>query len=129
MNNRWNETELKIMALALPVIEAVPSEQDKCWPGDGPSHDDHCSLTDHTESAAAVKATEGVSWEFESWSGTHSAWRSVLDEAVSEFVGSYEDDDEIPTEELERIFVLAYERTADDSDRRIGLWSLICAAA
>ncbi|HOJ23610.1 MAG TPA: hypothetical protein PLY56_18945 [Armatimonadota bacterium] len=123
-----NEKELRIMALALPVIEAVPSEQDECWPGD-PSHDDHCSLTDHAESVAAVKATEGVSWEFRSWSSTHAAWRSVLDEAVSEFVNAYEDDDEIPIEELERIFVLAYERTADDSDRRTGLWSLICAAA
>ena len=128
-NNGWTEKELRTMALALPIIEAVPSEQDECWPGDGPVHDDHCSLTDHAESAAAVKATKGVSWEFGSWSGTHTAWRSVLDEAVREFVDCYEDDDEIPTKELERIFVLAYERTADSRDRKDGLWSLICAAS
>jgi hypothetical protein len=48
---------------------------------------------------------------------------------VREFIASYEDADRIPEEELERVFALAYERPADDEDREVGLWSLICAAA
>jgi hypothetical protein len=47
---------------------------------------------------------------------------------VREFIDTYEDDDEIPAEELERVFRLAYGREATDEDRENGLWSLICAA-
>jgi hypothetical protein len=50
------------------------------------------------------------------------------DEEVREFIGSYEDDDEIDEAELERVFRLAYGRRADDEDRETGLWSLICAS-
>jgi hypothetical protein len=47
---------------------------------------------------------------------------------VREFVSSHEDDDDFDDEELERMFLLAYDREPDDSDRETGLWSLICAA-
>lgn len=57
-----------IARVALPVVLAVPAAQDTCWPGDGPAHDDHCALADHAASRAAVSATEGLSWEFTSWS-------------------------------------------------------------
>jgi hypothetical protein len=46
---------------------------------------------------------------------------------IREFVDTYNDDDEIPEEDLERIFELAYEREPTDEDREVGLWSLICA--
>ena len=68
MMMNWTPSEIEIMRRALPAVEAVPPGQDKCWPGDGPAHDDHCKLTDHTASLAAVTATEGISWNFDSWS-------------------------------------------------------------
>jgi len=75
---KLTETELKIMAAALPVVEAVPAAQDSCWPGDGPAHDDECTNTDHAASIAAVAATEGLSWEFYTWSSTVSWFRLAL---------------------------------------------------
>jgi hypothetical protein len=65
--------EIEIMRAALPIVEAVPAAQDSCWPGDGPAHDDDCNLVDHAASASAVSATEGLSWEFTSWSEA-AAW-------------------------------------------------------
>lgn len=47
---------------------------------------------------------------------------------VRQFVRSYQDDDDIPEEDLERVFALAYGRPADDQDRAEGLWSHICAS-
>ena len=73
--------ELKIMAAALPVVEAVPAKQDMCWPGDGPAHDDQCRLTDHTASAAAVKATEGLRWDFGGWAATARWFRELVSRA------------------------------------------------
>lgn len=76
-----SENELQIMIAALPAIEAVPVEQDECWPGDGPAHDYACSLTDHTASAAAVAATADLYWDFESWSSTHAWLLGVIEKA------------------------------------------------
>jgi hypothetical protein len=73
-----NNKELQIMAQALPIIDAVPEEQDACWPSDGPVHDDWCKLTDHAASHAAVEATVGVTWDFYSWSSTARTWRDML---------------------------------------------------
>jgi hypothetical protein len=73
-----NENERKIMTSALPIVEAVPAAQDSCWPGDGPAHDDNCTLTDHTASAAAVAATEGLSWDFSSWTATAAWFRAEI---------------------------------------------------
>jgi hypothetical protein len=47
---------------------------------------------------------------------------------VKDFVESYGDNDKIDEDDLERIFELAYGRKADDEDRELGLWSLICAS-
>ena len=73
-----NSAEIKIMAAALLVVEAVPESQDSCWPGDGPAHDDDCNLVDHAASASAVSATEGLSWEFTSWSEAAAWFRAEL---------------------------------------------------
>jgi hypothetical protein len=61
-------------------------------------------------------------------------YRAILRDAeemvcqiIREFVDTYDDDDEIQEEDLERIFELAYEREPTDEDREVGLWSLICA--
>ena len=70
--------EIEIMAAALPVVEAVPAAQDNCWPGDGPAHDDDCTLIDHTASAAAVAATAGLCWEFSTWTAAASWFRAAL---------------------------------------------------
>ena len=78
MTTRYTENELKIMTAALPVVEAVPASQDSCWPGDGPAHDDDCAETDHAASIAAVAATEGLCWDFSTWSRTATAWRAAL---------------------------------------------------
>jgi hypothetical protein len=80
------ETELKIMTAALPVVEAVPASQDSCWPGDGPAHDDDCTETDHAASTAAVAATEGLSWEFSTWTTTAAWFRAAIeiDEMIAE---------------------------------------------
>lgn len=72
------ENELKIMTAALPVVEAVPASQDSCWPSDGPAHDDDCTLANHAASAAAVAATEGISWDFSTWSATASWFRGAI---------------------------------------------------
>lgn len=69
--------ELKIMAAALPAVEAVPYRQNICWPGDG-GHDGECHQGDHAASAAAVAATEGLVWEFDLWSETADWFRSEL---------------------------------------------------
>ena len=45
---------------------------------------------------------------------------------VREFVSAHEDDDNIDSDDLERVFRLAYGRSADRQDRADGLWSLIC---
>lgn len=50
------------------------------------------------------------------------------DAEVRDFVAAYDDDDDIPADELERVFALAYGRAADDEDRETGMWSLICAS-
>lgn len=73
MATATSNEELKIMTGALPVVESVPAAQDTCWPGDRPAHDDVCPLSDHAASAAAVAATQGLCWEFSSWSST-AAW-------------------------------------------------------
>ena len=65
--------EIGIMRAALPIVEAVPAAQDSCWPGDGPAHDDDCTLADHAASTAAVVATRGLSWDFSSWASA-AAW-------------------------------------------------------
>jgi hypothetical protein len=81
-NKKMTQTtarELEIMTAALPLVESVPMAQDSCWPGDGPAHDDDCTLADHTASAAAVAATEGLSWEFSSWSDTAAWFRSAIE--------------------------------------------------
>ena len=75
------ETELKIMTAALPVVEAVPASQDSCWPGDGPAHDDDCTEIDHAASTAAVAATEGLSWEFSTWTATAAWFRAAIEES------------------------------------------------
>ena len=72
------ETELKIMTAALPAVEAVPASQDSCWPGDGPAHDDDCTEIDHAASTAAVAATEGLSWEFSTWTGAAAWFRAAI---------------------------------------------------
>jgi hypothetical protein len=81
MTTRYTETELKIMTAALPAVEAVPASQDSCWPGDGPAHDDDCTVSDHAASIAAVAATEGLSWEFSTWSAAAKHWRALTREA------------------------------------------------
>ena len=80
MKNTLNatENELKIMTAALPVVEAGPASQDSCWPGDGPAHDDDCAETDHAASTAAVAATEGLSWEFSTWTGAAAWFRAAI---------------------------------------------------
>lgn len=70
--------QLEIMRRALLIVEAVPRDQDGCWPGDGPAHDDNCGLEDHSESVAAVTATEGITWDFVSWSDTAIWFRRAL---------------------------------------------------
>ena len=82
----YTKEELGIMRNALTIVEsAANSTQDECWPGDGPAHDDHCALSDHGLATAAVKATEGLSWEFSSWSRTADWFRSTLeDESTDE---------------------------------------------
>ena len=81
MTTRYTENELKIITAALPVVEAVPASQDSCWPGDGPAHDDDCTVSDHAASIAAVAATEGLSWEFYTWSAAAKHWRALTREA------------------------------------------------
>lgn len=44
------------------------------------------------------------------------------------FVDNHEDDDDFDDQELEEMFILAYDREPDDDDRDQGLWSHICAA-
>jgi hypothetical protein len=78
------ETELKIMTAALPVVEAVPASQDSCWPGDDPAHDDYCTETDHAASTAAVAATEGLCWEFSTWTATAAWFRAVIGAVIEE---------------------------------------------
>jgi hypothetical protein len=77
----YTKEELEIMRTALPIVEAAGnSDQDFCWPGDGPAHDDHCLLSDHSLAAAAVEATEGLTWDFSSWTRTADWFRSALRE-------------------------------------------------
>ena len=80
---RFTDKELAVIRRALPVVErAAASEQDECWPGDGPAHDDYCNLTDHRLARAAVEATEGLpGWEFYSWSSTAEWMRHAVEEA------------------------------------------------
>jgi hypothetical protein len=73
--------DVQIMTAALPVVEAVPASQDSCWPGDGPAHDDDCTETDHAASTAAVAATEGLSWEFSTWTATANWFRAAMRES------------------------------------------------
>ena len=78
-NTTWTPEEVEIMKQALPAVEAAAnSKQDECWPGDGPAHDDHCALTHHELSRAAVEASEGLVWEFYSWSSTASWMRDAI---------------------------------------------------
>jgi len=80
----WTTEEIAIIHKALPVVEAAASSnQDECWPGDGPAHDDHCRLTDHRLARRAVKATEGLTWEFYSWSSTANWMRKALAEKAA----------------------------------------------
>jgi hypothetical protein len=78
MTTRYTATELIIMTAALPAVEAVPASQDSCWPGDGPAHDDDCTVSDHAASIAAVAATEGLCWDFYTWSAFARHLRHVL---------------------------------------------------
>ena len=82
------------MRNALTIVDAAAnSNQDECWPGDGPAHDDHCGISDHELASAAVKATEGLSWEFSSWSRTADWFRSTLEENAT--VGTDSTDEEL----------------------------------
>jgi hypothetical protein len=70
---------------------------------------------------------DSVSYE----SGKYTAAIQRMHEAeVREFVEAHQDDDEFDDEELVRMFVLAYDREPDESEREQpgGLWSEICAA-
>ena len=89
MTTRYTATELIIMTAALPVVEAVPTSQDSCWPGDGPAHDDDCTVSDHAASIAAVAATEGLCWDFYTWSAAARAWRALTREALRMKVYAY----------------------------------------
>lgn len=76
----WTEAEIGIIRRALPAVEAAAqSDQNECWPGDGPAHDEHCGITDHRLARRAVKATEGLSWEFSSWATTMAWMRAALE--------------------------------------------------
>jgi hypothetical protein len=69
--------ELKIMAAALPVVEAVPANQDECWPGDPYAHnDEHCDLGDHVAASAAVAANaiEAAEEIVEEWREEIERW-------------------------------------------------------
>lgn len=91
----WTPAEIEIMKRALPVIEAVPAMQDQCWPGDGPAHDAECTYPHHEASAAAVKATEGVSWEFHGWTSTARMFRNGIDNSHPVRQGRIEMESEI----------------------------------
>ena len=79
MTQTQSDLELDIMAAALPIVLSVPRAQDTCWPGDGPAHDDECTLGDHAASAAAVAATEGLFWDFSCWSDAARWMHRTLD--------------------------------------------------
>jgi len=84
----YTAVEINIIRRALPAVDAAAaSEQNTCWPGDGPVHDDHCHLTDHRLSRRAVRATEGMTWDFTSWSSTATWMRRALEEElINEFL-------------------------------------------
>ena len=135
------ETELKIMTAALPVVEAVPASQDSCWPGDGPAHDDDCTDTDHAASTAAVAATEGLSWEFSTWTATAAWFRAAIEEseaitaataewdedAIREYIESHDENDKTPDEQLLAMFRSVYGRSPEGRQERLDMWSHICA--
>jgi hypothetical protein len=135
------ETELKIMTAALPIVEAVPDAQNSCWPGDGPAHDDDCTLTDHAASAAAVTATEGLSWEFSTWSATADWFHAAIEEAkavavateewdedaIREYIESHDENDKTPDEQLLAMFRSIYGRSPEGREEHLDMWSHICA--
>jgi hypothetical protein len=135
------ENELKIMTAALPVVEAVPESQDSCWPGDGPAHDDDCTETDHAASIAAVAATEGLSWEFSSWTATAAWFRTSIEEAeaiaaateewdedaIREYIESHDENDKTPDEQLLAMFRSVYGRSPEGREEHLDMWSHICA--
>ncbi len=82
MANQFIGCSMAALVRAFHAAEFVPAEQDACWPGDGPAHDNHCALADHAESRAAVAATEGLSWEFSTWSSFREQVAELLDEDV-----------------------------------------------
>jgi len=46
---------------------------------------------------------------------------------AAQWVQDHDDDDELDDGELDAAFAALYEREPDDEDRRVGLWSLLCA--
>ena len=46
-----------------------------------------------------------------------------------QYVHDHDDQDELDDDDIEAAFRAFYDRPADDEDRIVGLWSLICAAA
>lgn len=78
-------SEIAIIKRALPAVEAAAaSNQDECWPSDAAAHDDFCKLTDHRLAQSAVEATEGLSWEFYSWSSTAAWMRETIERKKKE---------------------------------------------
>lgn len=136
-----SEKELAIMSAALPLVQAVPESQDSCWPGDGPAHDDDCSLSDHAAAEAAVKATEGLSWEFSTWTSTAAWFRLAIaesdaiaaakeewdEDAIREYIESHDENDKTPDDQLLSMFRSVYGRSPDGRDEYIDMWSHICA--
>ncbi len=134
-------TDLGLLNRALVAAEAVPTKQDECWPGDGPGHDDDCTLADHAASAAAVSATEGLSWEFSSWSATADQLRERIadialiaaakaewpEDEIAEYVESHDENDSTPEEQLLAMFRAIYGRNPEGREERMAMWDHICS--
>jgi hypothetical protein len=63
--------------------------------------------------------TDGYSEELEAY----------RDRKVKSFVQDHSDDDELDEDDMQEMFVLAFGRNPDDSDKRDGLWSHLCQFA
>ncbi len=132
--------DLGLLSRALVAADAVPAKQDECWPSDGPAHDEDCTLADHAASRAAVVATEGLSWEFSSWSATADQLRERIadialiaaakaewsESDIADYIEAHDENNATPEAQLLAMFRSIYGRNPEGREERLDMWSHIC---